>query len=186
MNPLFYLAIIALCMMIGQSFLTWRQFKNYQTTVIQMRGRGLILGIGLRKGGLKPGGGSITVVAWDENADRITACRRLQGIGLWQRFAPTTEFDGLSLNELRRLALAEDYRLNRRQRDKQPYSPLDPDKKRRKGSLLQAVEAIDAHLKKELLAEESAGELAAVQAKVAARRRQLRRQVNDDKACAKA
>lgn len=175
---LIYLAFFAFAMMILQSFLTWLQFKSYQKAVASLRGNGWILGVGMRKGGFHLKGGAIVILAWDEKNDRIMACKKLEGIAIWKRFETIDAYNGMTLNEVRRRGIEEDYLLNRRARDKEPYSPLIKDKRRKKGALIQAVEALDNHLAKKLNADEvpdggrSYGK-SALQEKIAERRREI-------------
>jgi len=144
-----YLAFAAFVMMVLQSLLTYFQYRNYQKAVDSMREKGKILGIGLRKGGFSLRGGSIVILGLNRNTQRIVDCQKLEGIAMWKRFEVTTRYDGLSLEEVREVGIAEDYEINRRRREKEAYSPGALDKKRKKGALIQAVEALDKRLSNE-------------------------------------
>ncbi len=198
MNPsVIIIAVLAVAMLALQAYLTNLQYKNYQDAVRSLQGKGWILGIGLRKGGMSihggsivilawdqqndcikackklqgPGiwkrfedenriglrkggmsihGGSIVILAWDQQNDCIKACKKLQGPGIWKRFEDENRYCGMTLNEIRKCGIEEDYKLNKRARDKQPYSPLMEDKRRKKGAMIQAIEAIDQYLARQL------------------------------------
>jgi len=144
-----YLALAAFTMMILQSALTYLQYKNYQKAVDSVRKKGALLGIGLRKGGFNIKGGAIVILALERVSNRIVGCKKLEGIAMWKRFEAISLYDGLSLNEIRELGIAEDLEINRRHREKESYSSDTLDKKRKKGALIQAVEALDIRLTKE-------------------------------------
>ncbi|MDK2941361.1 MAG: hypothetical protein PWP56_874 [Acetobacterium sp.] len=145
-----YLALVAFVMMILQSGLTYFQYKNYQQAVNSLLSQGTILGIGLHKGGFRLKGGAIIVLAMDCRSGRICGCKKLEGIALWKRFLETDYYNGLSLSEIREVGLAEDLKINKKRRIKEPYAPNGLDKKRKKGALIQAVEAIDKRLEKDV------------------------------------
>ncbi|MGL4608052.1 MAG: transcriptional regulator GutM [Eubacteriaceae bacterium] len=144
-----YIAFIAFGFMIIQSGLTYLQYKNYQKAVDNMRKKGRILGIGLRKGGFNLKGGSIVILALDRDTRRVVGCKRLDGIALWKRFKDISLYNGLSLSEIREVGIVEDLVINQQRRKKEPYSPELIDKKRKKGALIQAIEALDQRLKYE-------------------------------------
>lgn len=144
------IAVLAVAMLALQAYLTNLQYKNYQDAVRSLQGKGWILGIGLRKGGMSIHGGSIVILAWDQQNDCIKACKKLQGPGIWKRFEDENRYCGMTLNEIRKCGIEEDYKLNKRARDKQPYSPLMEDKRRKKGAMIQAIEAIDQYLARQL------------------------------------
>lgn len=144
-----YLALVAFIMMILQSALTYFQFKNYQKAVDSVRKKGILLGIGLRKGGFNLKGGAIVILALERVSNRIVGCKKLEGIAMWKRFEARSLYDGLALNEIREMGIAEDLEINRRRREKESYSSDALDKKRKKGALIQAVEALDKRLTKE-------------------------------------
>lgn len=151
MNPsVIIIAVLAVAMLALQAYLTNLQYKNYQDAVRSLQGKGWILGIGLRKGGMSIHGGSIVILAWDQQNDCIKACKKLQGPGIWKRFEDENRYCGMTLNEIRKCGIEEDYKLNKRARDKQPYSPLMEDKRRKKGAMIQAIEAIDQYLARQL------------------------------------
>ena len=151
MNPsVIIIAVLAVAMLALQAYLTNLQYKNYQDAVRSLQGKGWILGIGLRKGGMSIHGGSIVILAWDQQNDCIKACKKLQGPGIWKRFEDENRYCGMTLNEIRKCGIEEDYKLNKRARDKQPYSPLMEDKRRKKGVMIQAIEAIDQYLARQL------------------------------------
>ncbi|WP_050740272.1 transcriptional regulator GutM [Acetobacterium bakii] len=147
-----YLAFAAFVMMVLQSLLTYFQYRNYQKAVDSMREKGKLLGIGLRKGGFNLKGGSIVILGLDRDTKQIVDCKKLEGIAIWKRFEAITLYNGLSLKEVREIGIAEDYEINRRQREKAAYSLGALDKKRKKGALIQAIEALDKRLLSEATA----------------------------------
>jgi len=147
-----YLAFAAFTMMVLQSLLTYFQYKNYQKALDSMREKGKLLGIGLRKGGFNLKGGAIIIIGMDRGTKRIVECKKLEGIAMWKRFETITLYDGLSLNEIREVGIAEDFEINRRKREKEAYSANALDKKRKKGALIQAIEALDKRLSNEATA----------------------------------
>ena len=176
---LIYLAFFALAMMVLQNFMTYFQYKSFQKNAREMQKKGRILGIGVRKGGFKPGAGAIVILAWNQEEDQIVECRKFSGIAFFHKFKSLTDYNGMSLKEVRQRGIEEDYAVNKKLREKEPYSPTLADKHRKKGALIQAVEAIDLRLKKE--SEQSNvgnrtvddGEL---RKRIAARQREIRKQ----------
>ncbi|MDO4288280.1 MAG: transcriptional regulator GutM [Eubacterium sp.] len=146
------LGILVVAVLALQGYLTFLQYRNYQKAVDSLRGEGRILGIGMRKGGMSIRGGAIVILAWNEEKDRIEGCKRLQGPTMWKRFTEVEDYVGMTLNEVRKCGVEEDYALNRRARDKVPYSPLLDDKRRKKGAVIQAVESIDRYLARQMKA----------------------------------
>jgi len=140
------LAIIALAMMVIQNFLTYLQYKAFQKNAEAMRQKGRIIGVGMRKGGFNPRGGAIVILAWNQAADRVAECRRLSGIAFWNAFKTIPDYDGMTLDQVRARGIAEDADINAALREKEPYHPQSADKHRKKGALIQAVEAIDTRL----------------------------------------
>ncbi len=139
-----YWALAAFILLSVQALLSLFQVKNYRKAISAMRGKGL-LGIGARRGVLRSG--QILILSYDRATDRINNCMRMLGITIFERFKPVPEYIGLTLAEVRELGIAEDQKLNKRLRKKRPYNPDEPDK--RKGVLIQAVEAIDNRIKRE-------------------------------------
>lgn len=144
-----YLALAGFTMMILQTALTYLQYRNYQAAVKSLLNKDVFLGIGLRKGGFQISGGAIVILSMNRLSGRIVTCKKLQGIAIWKRFKEVDDYNNYSLDELRELAILEDYELNRKQRDKVPYSKEMADKKRKKGALLQAIEALDLRIDQE-------------------------------------
>lgn len=181
-----YFIFLAFAMMVLQSFLSYLQYKSYQKAVSALQGKGWILGIGMRKGGFHIKGGAIVVLAWDRKTNRVMACKRLQGIAMWKRFEDVEDYNGMTLNEVRKAGIDEDFAINSRLREKEPYSPLTADKRRKKGALIQAVEAIDRRLAKEMKQEEQKKvvqedglERQELQARLRARQREIRKEQSD-------
>lgn len=139
---------LLIVMMILRSIFTYLQYKNYRQTKEKLATMGGILGVGARnnppfKLSSSP---AIVMLVWDPDSDCVLACSALKGAYLWNRFKPL-ENAGLSLEAIKKKAIDEDYRLNQKERDRKPYTADMADPKRRKGALLQAVEAIEAYLK---------------------------------------
>lgn len=141
-----YLALAGFTMMVLQTALTYLQYRNYQAAVNSLISKEVFLGIGLRKGSFRLNGGAIVILSMDRLSKRMVTCKKLQGILIWKRFTEVDDYNGYSLDELRELAIYEDYQLNKKQRDKEPYRKEMLDKKRKKAALLQAIEALDLRL----------------------------------------
>ncbi|MEG1431992.1 MULTISPECIES: transcriptional regulator GutM [Eubacterium] len=175
---LIYLAVFALAMMVFQNIMTYLQYKAFQKNGKAMQKTGRIIGVGVRKGGFKPGGGAIVILAWSPATDRVVECRRLKGIAFWNTFKTVTDYDGMTLDDVRRQGIEEDRAVNKRLREKEPYSPKLADKHRKKGALIQAVEAIDMRLAKESSHSSAAGERKTMdeegRARIEARKREIR------------
>lgn len=181
-----YFIFLAFAMMVLQSFLSYLQYRSYQKAVSALQGKGWILGIGMRKGGFHIKGGAIIVLAWDRKTNQIMACKRLQGITMWKRFEDVDDYNEMTLNEVRKIGIEEDLAINPRLREKEPYSPLLVDKRRKKGALIQAIEAIDRRLAKEMEKEEQKKvvqddglERQELQARLRARQREIRKEQSD-------
>ncbi len=46
------------------------------------------------------------------------------GIAMWKRFEDVDDYNGMTLNEVRKIGIEEDLAINPRLREKEPYSPL--------------------------------------------------------------
>lgn len=132
------IAIIAFLLMTVQSLMAARQVQGYKKAIDALKGKGL-LGIGARKGILKAG--QIVIVSLDRAEGKINGCKILRGITVFEKFKDATEYIGLTLDQLREIAIKEDAEINKKMRIKKPYDPTVPDRK--KAALIQAVEAID-------------------------------------------
>lgn len=174
---LIYLAFFAFAMILLRNLLTYLQYRSYKRTVESLRGHGWILGVGMRRGGAHLKGGAIVILAWDRAKDRIVTCRKLEGIAMWKRFETVDDYNGMTLEAVRRRGIEEDYAINRRAREKEPYSPSMKDKRRKKGALIQAVEALDRYLLQHQAAETSGvsteQERQAMQERIAKRRQEI-------------
>ncbi|MEG0495213.1 MAG: transcriptional regulator GutM [Eubacterium sp.] len=178
-NGLMVLAFFAFGMMILQSLLSYLQYKNYQKAVDSLRGNGWVLGIGMRKGGFNLNGGAIIILAWDQARNTVCTCKRLQGIALWKRFESVDTYNGMTLDEVRQQGIVEDLKINQKRREKESYSPLLVDKRRKKGALIQAVEAIDKRLAREMTQAEKGCDSAETKQeereRIEARKREIRK-----------
>ena len=135
-----FLLIFALLAL--QMLLSMIQVRHYQRAVREMLGTGL-LGIGQRKGGLKSG--EILILSYDRKADRVVGCKSMKGLTVMATFKPVPAYVGLSLAEVREAGVRLDAVEMRRYRRKHPYDPYTLSKK--KGALIQAVEAIELRLR---------------------------------------
>lgn len=118
------------------------QVRRYQKTVRRMFG-GVILGIGHRKGLFR--GGEVLILAYNRTEDRVTACKSMRGRTIFASFKDRPELTGVTLRQAREMGLLLDSQDMGRYRRKHRYNPETPSKK--KGALIQAVEAIDLRLK---------------------------------------
>ncbi len=141
MTYIIALIFIGMCL---QGLLTFYQVKSYQNAMGSLKGKGL-LGVGYRRGVLK--GGQILILSYDRNSGTINNCKTMRGITSFERFKTADDYIGLSLNEIKKLAILEDQKLNKPQKTIKDGSKKVAPQKR--GALLQAVEAIETHMKKE-------------------------------------
>jgi glucitol operon activator protein len=139
-RELFFLIIFALLAL--QMFFGYIQIRHYQKTVKKWLGKGL-LGIGHRRGRLGPG--EIVVLVYDKAGDRVVSVQSMRGYSVFAHFAEIPTYTGLRLDEIRKIGIEKDA-LEMKWRRK-PYDPAVPSKK--KGALIQAVEAIDMRLRRE-------------------------------------
>lgn len=144
---LFIFLLMSLQMLLGIL-----QIKRYQKAVRDMFG-GVILGIGHRKGILR--GGEILILAYSSEEDVVRACRSMRGRTIFASFRDRPELVGLNLQRVREIGLILDARDMGRYRLKHHYNPTTPSKK--KGALIQAVEAIDLRLNNSSKSTEGAG-----------------------------
>ena len=118
------------------------QVRHYQRTLNKWRGKG-ILGVGQKKGGLKPG--EILILVYNRLEDRAVSVLSMKGYTTFANFRELKEYSGLSLEKLRLLGIEKDAKDLKGYRKKHPYDPNELTKK--KGALIQAVEAVDRYLK---------------------------------------
>ena len=142
-RTIFFLAVFALIAL--QMLLGLVQVRRYQHAVRQMRGSGL-LGIGQRRGVLR--GGEILILSYDRSSDRVVACMSMKGYTIFAGFEKRPSYIGMTLDEVREAGLSLDAREFRRYRKRHPYDPKVLSKK--KGALIQAVEAIDLRIRRDL------------------------------------
>ena len=132
--------LIALQMLLGLV-----QVRRYQRAVNLMRGSGL-LGIGQRRGVLR--GGEILILSYDRSADRVVDCMSMKGYTIFAKFEKRSSYTGMTLDQVRELGVALDAKEFRFYRKRHPYNPKVLSKK--KGALIQAVEAIDLRIRRDL------------------------------------
>jgi glucitol operon activator protein len=128
-----------------QMFLSYIQIKRYQAAVKSVGRKGVLIGIGQRGGGVKPG--EILILAYERESDRVSKVLSMKGFTIFAAFREISEYEGLGLDEIRRAGIELDSSEMRAYRKKHPYDPKKPSKK--KGALIQAVEAIDARFRRE-------------------------------------
>ena len=101
-----------------------------------------ILGIGQRRGLFTPG--EILVLVYSPEDNLVVTVQSMRGFSIFVHFREKSEYSRLSLEELRSRALEEDRRDLGLWRIIFRYQPLKISK--RKGALIQAVEAVERHL----------------------------------------
>jgi glucitol operon activator protein len=124
--------------------LSFFQVRRYQQAIKKWRGKG-ILGIGQQKGLLKPG--EILILVYSRAEDKVVSVQSMKGYTIFAAFREVKDYGGLSLDELRAAGLEADAKEFRGYRKKHPYNPTELTKK--KGALIQAVEAVDRYIKRE-------------------------------------
>ena len=125
------------------------QVWRYQKTIKKWRGKG-VLGIGQRKGVLKPG--EILVLVYNRHEDKVISVQSMRGYTIFAYFQEIKAYTGLSLEELRQKGIEKDAWEMKWHRKKHPYDPSVLSKK--KGALIQAVEAVDRYLRRKAEEEE--------------------------------
>ncbi|MDR2767055.1 MAG: transcriptional regulator GutM [Treponema sp.] len=140
--------LLALQMLFG-----YFQVRQYQKAVRKWLGKG-VLGIGQRRGLLKPG--EILILVYDRNEDRSLAVSSMRGFTVFARFEEIPELRGLSLAELRRRGIELDGREMSFYRRRHPYDPELLTKK--KGALIQAVEAVERYIRRKAAEEAEAAD----------------------------
>lgn len=141
MTYIIVLIFVGMCL---QGLFTFFQVKNYQKAMGSLKGKGL-LGVGFRRGVLR--GGQILILSYDRKTEKINNCEVMRGLTSFERFKTAEDYIGLSLSEVKKLALLEDQKINR-----QWINKINRPKKvtpQKRGALLQAVNAIETHMKKE-------------------------------------
>lgn len=136
--------IIFFFMLSLQSLITIFQVKNFRKNLREFSGNGIV-GVGHNQGILKPG--SIVLLNYDQKEDQIIGCRVMKGRTVFARFKNQSNFEGLTLDEIRTEALKIDAVTFKRRRKKHPYDPNELSKK--KHPLIQAVEAIERRVQQE-------------------------------------
>jgi len=120
------------------------QVRLYQKTVRKWLGKG-ILGIGQRKGIVRPG--EILILVYNRHEDKAVSVQSMRGFTIFAYFREVKEYSGCPLEELRRIGIERDAVDMKWHRRKHPYDPSELTKK--KGALIQAVEAVDRYLVRE-------------------------------------
>ncbi|MDR1388411.1 MAG: transcriptional regulator GutM [Treponema sp.] len=145
-EQLFFVIFILLAL---QMLFGYVQVRRYQRAVKKHLGRG-ILGIGQRRGRLKPG--ELLILVYDRKQDRVVTVQSMSGYTVFARFVELSQYTGLCLDEIRKRGIERDAVEMRSYRKRHPYNPAVLSKK--KGALIQAVEAIDLRLRREAEEEE--------------------------------
>ena len=127
-----------------QMLMSLIQVRLYQKTVKKWLGKG-ILGIGQRKGILRPG--ELLILVYNRYEDRAVTVQSMKGFTIFANFREIKEYAGRSLDGLRQIGIEKDAQEMKWHRKKHPYDPSVLSKK--KGALIQAVEAVDRYIKKE-------------------------------------
>lgn len=138
------LFLLAFLLMSVQTFLGILQIKAYQREIRNLKGTGL-LGIGFRRGVFEQG--EIIILSYDRQSKTIYKCRQLKGRTIFQKFKDVKEYENMPLENIRKIGIIQDSHINKKLRKKEAYCPEKLDK--RKGALIQAVEAIDNRLARE-------------------------------------
>jgi len=103
-----------------------------------------VLGVGQRRGLFRPG--EILILVYSPGENRVITVQSMRGYSIFARFKEKSEYSRLTLDELRRFGLENDRRDMGLWRTFFHYDRREFSK--RKGALIQAVEAVDKHLAK--------------------------------------
>ena len=118
------------------------QIRQYQKLIKKWISKG-ILGVGQRRGLFTPG--EIIVFVYNPRKNEVITVQSMRGYSIFALFREKPEFSGLSLEELHNEGLKADRRDLRIWRILFRYKLYNPTK--RKGALIQAVEAVEKHLR---------------------------------------
>lgn len=136
-----WIFIVIFALMCLQMLLSVIQVRRYQRTLKGVLGTGL-LGIGQRKGGLRAG--EILILSYNRQEGRVIHCKSMSGLTILAKFKDIPEYIGLTLPEIRVIGEELDAVEMKRYRKRHPYDPNVLSKK--KGALIQAVEAIELRI----------------------------------------
>lgn len=142
MNILFFVLFMAMSL---QVFLGFIQVKAYKRAMESLRGTGIV-GLGHTKGGWTKKG-KIVVLSYSPGKDQVTGCKIMKGISVFAKFKVVHDYDGLNWKQLEEKGKEEDVTEFRRYRKKHAYDATEYSKK--KGALIQAVEAIQGRMDRE-------------------------------------
>lgn len=137
-TTIFIILFLALSL---QAFITILQVKNYRQSLKDLSGKGIV-GVGHTKGFIRPG--EIILLKYDRKLDKVINCRVMKGRTVLARFKSVDDYNDMSLEEIRKVALELDQKVFKRRRKKHPYDPEELTKK--KHALIQAIENIDHRL----------------------------------------
>ncbi len=143
-SPNAWIFLVIFALMAIQMLLSFVQVRHYQKTVKKMLGSGVI-GVGQRKSTLRQG--EILILSYDRKTDRVAACKSMKGYTIFAQFKDIPAYVGLSLDQIRRIGIELDAKELRRYRKRHPYDATVLSKK--KGALIQAVEALDLRFRRE-------------------------------------
>ena len=126
------------------------QIRQYQKMIRKWLGKG-ILGVGQRRGLFLPG--EIVVFVYNPREDAAITVQSMRGFSIFARFKEVLDCAGLSLEELRNRGLEADRHDLRLWR---LFFRYKPDKgSKRKGALIQAVEAVEKYAAEKYTAEKN-------------------------------
>jgi glucitol operon activator protein len=135
-------ALLSLQNILGYFF----QIRQYQKILRKWLGKG-ILGIGQRRGLFTPG--EICILVYNLKENTVITVQSMRGFSVFARFKEKQEYSGLSLQELHRLGMEADRKDMGLWRILFRYEAGTNSK--RKGALIQAVEAIEKDMAKKRL-----------------------------------
>jgi glucitol operon activator protein len=145
MTSMTVLFLILFGVMALQMFLGLIQVREYKQAMNSYRGTGIV-GLGHTKGTFSKMG-KIVVLSYNSRQDKVVGCKIMKGFSIFAKFKVVTAYDGMSLSQVRQAALDEDAKEFKSRRKRHPYDPKEFSKK--KGALIQAIEAIDGRLERE-------------------------------------
>ena len=142
-RQLIFLLVIFTLMSLQNILGYFLQIRQYQRMIRKWLGKG-ILGVGQRRGLFKPG--EILILVYNSKENAAITVQSMRGYSIFARFRERQDCMGLSLEELRLRGLEEDRRDLRLLRILFKYKPEK--KSKRKGALIQAVEAVEKYMAK--------------------------------------
>lgn len=142
---MYVLLLVLFLVMSLQMVMGYFQVKTYRKEMGKLRGTGIV-GLGHTKAGWTKKG-KILILSYKPSLDRVISCKVMKGITVFAKFKDVHDYDGMTFEEVHQKGLEEDAAEFKYRRKKHPYDAGEYSKK--KGALIQAIEAIEGRMERE-------------------------------------